>query len=160
MPSKKPKRRKISKETARRRSWVRYLVDRDAPEKTEPKRMNFNWHAPRLSKIWLASRQMDISIEAFIRFAAFERAVRVLVENAPEPILHEREKKMVDHRYSDYADSPYEGRWDLLPFNWRWRQSALDVIEQAAKQTHCDYRTFIDFAAFEKAVEIVGAKDL
>ncbi|MBS2003922.1 MAG: hypothetical protein JST44_20615, partial [Cyanobacteria bacterium SZAS LIN-5] len=124
MPSKRPKRRQKARETVYRRSWVRETVERDAQPKSDPKRMNFNWHTPRLEKIWQAAKRMDVSLEAFIRFAAYEKAVKVLAEPTPEVIEYEREKQWIDHRHSDW---PTSRRYDLLPLNWKWRKHALDV---------------------------------
>lgn len=157
MPSKRPKRRQTSEETVSRRSWVRETVERNAPPKSSPKRMNFTWHTPRLEKMWQAAKLMDVSLEAFIRCAAYERAVKVLAEQNPAVIEYEREKQWIDHRHSDW---PTYRRNDLLPLNWKWRQHALDVVVQAATRAQCDYRTFIDVAAYDKAVEIAGPKDV
>jgi len=154
VPSKKPKRRQIAAEIVGRRQFVRDFVENDASKKKPPRRMNFIWQTARLEKIWQAARRMDVSLEAFIRFAAYERAVKVLAEPDVQPIEYEREKEWIDHRYSEWG--PAHRRLDLLPLNWRWRQHALDVVEQAARRSQCDSKTFIDVAAYDKAVEIAG----
>jgi hypothetical protein len=159
MPSKKPFRRKKSQHDVYVRSYVREYVDDDAAELTQPVRLNFSWHTPRLMKVKQAAKRMDITFEAFLRFAAYEQAVKVLSEEAPEAIEYERQLDVISHRHIDY-EWEHRFRTDWVPQNWRWRKHSLDVVKEAAKATQCDYRTFIDYAAYEKAVEIAGPENV
>jgi uncharacterized protein (DUF1778 family) len=152
MPSNKWKQRKTNQENAANRYWLRTSISR---QDDKPKRLNFTWQTSRLQQICQAANMMDVSLESFIRMAAYERAINVLKEAASEPILHERDRQWIDHRYSEYPSR----RQDLLPVNWRWRQHALDIVKRAADATKTDYRTFIDVAAYDRATAIVGKEN-
>ena len=106
-------------------------------------RLNFTWQYLRLQFIQQVAEIMDISLEAFIRFAAYERAIKVLAEESAEPITY---KRVLSNRY--------RRRVDTIGLNWRWRGQHLNLINEAAKKVSTDFKTFIDIAAFEKAVQI------
>lgn len=155
MPSKKLFRRRKSQNDTNARDYMRRFGD--VEKNTTSIRLNFSWDLSRLMKVRQAAKRMDITLEAFLRFAAYERAIQILAEEVSAPIEYKRELEVISHKYQEY-ELKHLFRTDWVPLNWRWKTHALDIVKKAATATQCDYRTFIVFVAYEKAVEIAGSE--
>lgn len=107
-------------------------------------RLNLAWQYLRLRFVRSVAKMLDVSLEAFVRMAAYERAVKVLAEGSTEQITY---KRVLSDRYRKRADIEY--------LDWRWREPHLELVDKAATKADTDFKTFIDVAAYERAVQIV-----
>ena len=112
-------------------------------------RFNFIWHVDRLKIIESVADELDVGTEAFIRQAAYLRAIAESQNDCP-----------VVSKYKRVLSNRYYRRWDVVPLSWRWRKPNVEFVEKAAAKLEVDFKTFVDLATYDQAVQIAQKAEL
>jgi hypothetical protein len=113
-------------------------------ERLESIRINFVWLWDRWRALEQATELIGVPRETFIKIAAFERAAEIIANGEKGPLAMTRELS------TDFR------RCDLIPGNFRWLRSKLELVKIAAEQMGTDYRTIIEIATYERCQRIIS----